>query len=136
MSMMELSKHVLNVGRNCGVTNLQLQKVMYFTLKDYLKDEGESEFIEKLYDEPFETWQYGPVVPDLYYRYSGNGSMTINDEGKYNNKYSIFDKAIKKYLSEDVFELVERSHQEKFWKEHQGENQERDEYTLDDIIGE
>lgn len=136
MSMEDLSKHILNVGKSHGVTNLQLQKVMYFTLKDYLRDNGRSKFIRGIYDEPFETWQYGPVVPDLYYRYSGNGSMAINDEGKYNDEYSIFDGSIRKYLNEDVFELVERSHQEEFWKEHQGENQERYEYPLDDIIGE
>lgn len=135
MSMLDLSKHILSVGKEKGVTNLQMQKVMYFAIKDYLNKNGSDNFINEVYDEPFETWQYGPVVPELYYRYSKNGSMAINDEGAYNEEYSSMDDSIKKYLNKNVFDLVEKSHEESFWQKHQGEAHRREEYSLKDIMG-
>lgn len=135
MSMLDLSKHILSVGKEKGVTNLQMQKIMYFAIKDYLNKNGLDKFINEVYDEPFETWQYGPVVPELYYRYSKNGSMAINDKGVYSEDYSSMDASIKKHLNENVFKLVEKSHEESFWQEHQGEAQQRQEYSLKDIMG-
>jgi uncharacterized phage-associated protein len=136
MSMLELSEHILAVGKqnDLRVTNLQLQKVMYFAIKDYVKIHHKNSFIESVYDEPFETWQYGPVVPELYYDYNLYGSMAIDSEGKYNEQYQVFDKSIIENLKENVFNLVEKSHREAFWQKYR-QQAVRKEYTLDDIVG-
>lgn len=56
---------------NCPVTNLQIQKILYYIQKDFLK-KGTVAF-----DDEIEAWQFGPVVPEVYYFFCGNGSMRI-----------------------------------------------------------
>jgi uncharacterized phage-associated protein len=64
VTMDALAEHILGVARinNVSVTSLQLQKVMFFSLKEAINrgllDKSE---IQKIYDRPFEVWRYGPV---------------------------------------------------------------------------
>lgn len=55
-----------------GVTNLKLQKVLYFAQAYYLAKLGRPIFSEKL-----EAWEYGPVVPEVYRKLKRNGSKPI-----------------------------------------------------------
>lgn len=137
MTMLNLSDHIVAVAKqnNLPITNLQLQKVMYFVIKDYLSKNGQDEFIKNIYDDPFETWQYGPVVPDLYFRFSIFGSTPMRIEGKYNEEYKVFDSSISKFLTENVFDLVKKSHEQSFWIENQKNKSEKVEYALGDITG-
>lgn len=51
------------------ISNLQLQKILYFLQVVYCRDTG-----GLLFPEQFEAWQYGPVLPEVYreyYVYSG-----------------------------------------------------------------
>jgi uncharacterized phage-associated protein len=43
------------------VTPMKLQKLLYFTYKEYLRRTG-----KKLFVEPFQVWQYGPVLGSVY----------------------------------------------------------------------
>lgn len=54
------------------ISNLQLQKILYFIQKKFLKERNEIAFAE-----PIEAWKHGPVVPEVYYRYCASGSMSI-----------------------------------------------------------
>ena len=51
---------------------MKLQKLIYFLYRDYLQETG-----EKLFYEPFEAWQYGPVVASVYDEFKGFGARTI-----------------------------------------------------------
>lgn len=53
------------------ITNLHLQKILYFIQKAYLR-EGSMAFPNLI-----EAWQFGPVVPDVYYYFSGFGVMSL-----------------------------------------------------------
>ena len=45
-------------------TNLKIQKLLYITEMAYVGiNEGEA----PLFSKDFEAWQYGPVIPDIYY---------------------------------------------------------------------
>ena len=44
------------------VSNLQLQKILYFLQKKYLIDEKRI-----LFSDEIQAWQFGPVVPEVYY---------------------------------------------------------------------
>ena len=55
-----------------GITNLKLQKVLYFAQAYYLAKLG-----RPLFSDTIEAWEYGPVVPSVYGRYRGNGSNPI-----------------------------------------------------------
>lgn len=135
MTMLDLSEHVIAVAKEneLAVTNLQLQKVMYFAIKEYLSTNGKNKFINDLYNEPFETWQYGPVVPEIYFRFNIFGSTPIRIDGKRNGMYKEFDESIVQLLNKNVFDLVEQSHKQSFWIENQKQKSEKAEYTLDDI---
>ena len=54
------------------ISNLQLQKILYYIQLYYLKETGFPAFRDSI-----EAWQFGPVVPNVYYRFSGNGAMPI-----------------------------------------------------------
>ncbi len=46
------------------VSNLKLQKILYFMWIDWFKARG-----EYLFDNKIEGWHFGPLVPDVYRRY-------------------------------------------------------------------
>lgn len=83
--------NALNVGNSVlqrafsediDVTPMKLQKLIYFIYHDYLCQTG-----MPLFNERFETWRYGPVVPSVYNKFKKYGSNAIRyygteDDGK------------------------------------------------------
>lgn len=49
------------LNENNDLTNLKLQKMLYFAQVEHLKKYG-----EPLFDDPIEAWKYGPVIPAIY----------------------------------------------------------------------
>jgi uncharacterized phage-associated protein len=60
-----------------GISNLKLQKVLYFAQAYYLAKLGRPIFIEEL-----EAWQFGPVVPEVYrkFKHYGNKPIIFEDD--------------------------------------------------------
>lgn len=116
MSMLNFAKHILAVANenNLSVSNLQLQKVMYFTIRE---QQDNNDLLSKVYDEPFYVWRYGPVVPKIYRKYRIYGASSIIEKGQKSDEYSIFDESIIKLLKEDLFTLIDKSREHKFWQE-------------------
>lgn len=54
------------------ISNLQLQKILYYVQREYVRKTGEGLFSDKI-----EAWQFGPVVRDVYYTYSIFGGSPI-----------------------------------------------------------
>ena len=71
----ELAKYIVSkcVADNCPISNLQLQKILYYIQKDYLTRDMLA------FSDDIEAWQFGPAVPDVYYHYCGFGAMPISD---------------------------------------------------------
>lgn len=69
-----LSKYIVSkcIDDNYPISNLQLQKILYYIQKDFLKRN------ELAFSDDIEAWQFGPVVPDVYYHYCGYGAMPIS----------------------------------------------------------
>lgn len=119
MSMEKFANHIIAVAQENGksITNLQLQKVMYFVLKDArdykILDENK---LKEIYDEPFQVWAYGPVIKTQYNRFSNFGSSPII--GVFDKDHSLDDlrDTILAYLDMNVFDLVSKSHEVDFWK--------------------
>lgn len=55
-----------------NITNLQLNKLLYFAQGHYLARTG-----KPLFDEEIEAWKYGPVVPCVYQAYKVCGRSPI-----------------------------------------------------------
>lgn len=56
------------------ISNLQLQKILYYIQREFLRIHS------KAFDDRIEAWQFGPVIPTVYYRFSGYGAMPIVQE--------------------------------------------------------
>ena len=59
---LEVAKYVINkcTVENYPVSNLQLQKILYFLQKKYLIQQG-----RRLFKDAIEAWQFGPVVSEV-----------------------------------------------------------------------
>jgi uncharacterized phage-associated protein len=54
------------------LTNLKLQKLLYFSQAEYYLKNNKS-----LFSDEIEAWDYGPVVPNVYHKYKSCGSFPI-----------------------------------------------------------
>lgn len=70
---LDLSKYIVSKCKkdNHPISNLQLQKILYYIQKEFLK-KGSAAFLDEI-----EAWQFGPVVPGVYYHFCGFGAMPI-----------------------------------------------------------
>lgn len=106
-------------SEDVDITPMKLQKLLYIFYKDYLKETQ-----EKLFDERFETWQYGPVLRSVYNVFKKYRANHIKEFHYFeNNKYStialpagsvvkkIFDNVWKTYGMIDGIRLSEMTHQ-------------------------
>ncbi|GEL05469.1 Panacea domain-containing protein [Rummeliibacillus stabekisii] len=117
------------------VNNLKLQKILYFLEARFLLEKGES-----LFNESIEKWKYGPVVPEVYFRFNHLGAESIkqvpqvfdfnlllqddfeiknlNSDTNYNfdsEDKDIIDTTILKLLPIGPFDLVEETHKHNSW---------------------
>lgn len=65
-------KYVGDNSEREGITNLKLQKILYFAQAYYL-----AKVKKPLFSEDIEAWEYGPVVPKIYRRYKKHGSNPL-----------------------------------------------------------
>lgn len=116
-NMMKFAEHIIAIANknNKFIINLQLQKIMYFTMKNTKVD---LDFLINLYDEPFEVWRYGPTVRVVYDKFKRFvTSPIISSNAKTHREYDIFDKEIVKLLDEDFWDLIELCQKEDFYQE-------------------
>lgn len=61
------------------ITNLKLQKLLFYLQSFWLAEYGEPLFAERV-----EAWTYGPVVPAVYDRFKGYGraALDVQKEGR------------------------------------------------------
>ena len=98
---------------NNDLTNLKLQKMLYFAQAEYLK-----EFNKKLFKDEIEAWQYGPVVKNVYEWLKDCGAFVITemdvklcdtDEIPVDIK-EFLDKIWDKYSKVSAWGLVQKTH--------------------------
>lgn len=92
---------------NHAITNLQLQKILYYLQKEFLKRD------EQLFSDDFVAWQFGPVIEEVYFEYCGFGARPIHRI--YNVIVSLkhrrmIDTIIEKKRSLPPWNLVEETH--------------------------
>ncbi|WP_373954897.1 DUF4065 domain-containing protein (plasmid) [Exiguobacterium acetylicum] len=110
-------------GQYFSLSNLKLQKIMYYCQGGHYKWDSERLIDDNL----FEAWQYGPVISEVYFQYKHFGQNDIKlahipNEDYFNSVFSeneietidaIWDQ-LKDY---SAFDLVESSHNELPWLE-------------------
>ena len=87
---------------NRPVSNLHLQKMLYFLQYVHAKQTGG----KLLFDEEFEAWPYGPVMRDVYVRYSRYGGRPIEELGDSTIHMS---KPLRSFVDAGIESMRERS---------------------------
>lgn len=99
------------------ISNLKLQKLVYYAQGFYL-----ALFGEPLFTEPIEAWTHGPVVPELYHHYKhyGSNSIPIPDDIdflKYDTQVrELLDDVYRVYGQFSAWKLRNMTHNEESWK--------------------
>lgn len=138
MSMEELANHIIAISQenNLSVSNLELQKILYFTLRNS-RNILDKETIKETYDESFLAWPYGPVAQRQNRRFRSFGCSPIIGIFDKVHKYEPLNPIILHFLKVDLFKMVDASHTHKFWKENSTaiKSGRRDiKYPLDEVL--
>lgn len=114
----KLSEHIISIAKEnkLPITNLGLQKVLYFTIH-LAKEDGILGDIElnELYDDKFEVWFNGPVVRSIYLKYRRFSCENIIGFFQQQKEFEPLNQIIIDLLKTDVFELVELSQRFDYW---------------------
>ena len=113
---------VNNKARGLGtnveyITNLKLQKLLYYAQGCHLAIYG-----KPLFNEPIVAWTYGPVVESVYRTYKRFGDFGISEFDTCTDSFSDDEKKILIGTDEtfgqfSAWKLVEMTHNEAPWKE-------------------
>lgn len=108
----DIANYIISKCENDGapISNLQLQKILYYVQREYVKITGNRLFLDKI-----EAWQFGPVIPDVYYTYAVFGGTPIrSSDGNCNSidtsATEIIDPIIEKKRELNPWALVEDTH--------------------------
>ena len=105
------------IGEESKITNLKLQKLLYYAQGLHL-----ALFDKELFSEEIEAWQHGPVCVSIYHKFK-NGSNTIQCEDCEKDFSKILSSEQIEFLDEiyDVFgqfsawKLRDMTHEEPTW---------------------
>lgn len=96
-------------GGRYEMTNLKLNKLVYFAQALALRRRG-----EPLFDDEIQAWAYGPVEPMVYYAFMEHGNGVIRQpKGETNRNVpleSVIDDVMGTYGRLTAFDLVNLSH--------------------------
>lgn len=150
---------VNNVLRRNNLTPLKLQKILYYVQVFYLiNNQSRPLFLDSI-----QKWQYGPVVPSVYFEFKDNGvshiseskstfSFQMSPNGGFNFDFSPFDpsrihndpsarRAIEEVtmslIDRDPFQLVHKTHLETVWLKDQSRilmGEKGIEYTIEELV--
>jgi uncharacterized phage-associated protein len=93
------------------ISNLQLQKILYYVQVHFLKKEN-----RVLFSDEIEAWALGPVVREVYMRYCGYGSTEIYETDKPNASFSkdemlVMDSIVEEKRAIKIWNLVNATHE-------------------------
>ena len=71
----DIAKYIVSycAHRQRPISNLKLQKMLYYTWIDYYKKTNNALFLNDIC-----AWQLGPVVPDVYYEFCSYAGTPIS----------------------------------------------------------
>jgi len=120
----EVADYFISLSNETGnlISNLKLQKLVYYTQAWHLGIYGEA-----LFQADFEAWVHGPVIPELYreYRQFGWKPIIREDLGEdyirefraklTSNELEVLNDVIDEYFGMTAFALEEQTHKEDPW---------------------
>lgn len=137
-NVLDVARYAINYSNDIGtpISNLQLQKIIYYIQAAFLVEKNEVCFNESILN-----WTYGPVVDEVYREFrtfgyapiprqevylninysSKNDRINIerkkfNDNIFYNCDKGIIEKMVNIYSNMEPFDLVNKTHSEDPWR--------------------
>lgn len=100
---------ILRHGEGLGLTNLKLNKLVYYAQVESIRENG-----SPLFDDAVEAWQYGPVEPAVYREFKRFGRSAVRPEPSarpvLGRAADIVDRVAATYGRLSAFDLVSFSH--------------------------
>ncbi|EFA69826.1 hypothetical protein CEP10_09870 [Cylindrospermopsis raciborskii S07] len=118
LTCFDVARYFIHLANETGsyISNLKLQKLVYYAQAWHL-----ALYDTALFEEEFEAWVHGPVIPVLYQQYKGFGWRPIQQEVEEpnlpENIRSFLDEVVEVYFQCDAYELERMTHQETPWIE-------------------
>jgi uncharacterized phage-associated protein len=108
-------------AEDADLSNLKLQKLLYYAQGHYLAAEG-----RPLFGDPIEAWSHGPVVSDVYHHFKGRGTSDIrlpkHDPFQWDDVDAETDEFLisvwNTYGGYSAWKLREMTHNEPPWRDH------------------
>lgn len=120
--VLDVAQYIIRRCHSQGrsISNLKLQKILYFVQAQYLVATG-----NKCFREEIEAWDFGPVVPEAYHYYKAYGSANIptfrrlgeNKEIISEEDRMIIDEIIDECSQRSASALVQITHNQAPWKD-------------------
>ncbi|MDR1879307.1 MAG: DUF4065 domain-containing protein [Tannerellaceae bacterium] len=121
MNANQISDYVISLTQNNieeNLTNLKLQKILYYLQGYYL-----AIYNEKLFDDEIESWRYGPVVSEVYHAYKSYGNYPIvlpdvemNFDYLSSSQKKFINKVYAYFRQFSAIKLMDMTHDELPWK--------------------
>ena len=151
--VLDVCRYIINYSNreDYGVSNLKLQKLLYFIQVYFLMNSKEN---EPCFGERIEAWDFGPLVPVAYHEYKQYGSTDIPPVESYidfdvDNPWSasmteydedcicdedkkLINAVVKKLADYSATDLVDITHRQAPWKDVYVQH-ENNEITIDSI---
>ncbi len=102
---------------------MKLQKLLYYSQGFFI-----AAFDKKLFEEPIEAWQFGPVVRDAYFHFKefGSASISLKDDERIidltQKEEELFQDVLEEYGQFSAIKLMNMTHEELPWKKTFNEN--------------
>ncbi|MGI0492332.1 Panacea domain-containing protein [Alkalinema pantanalense CENA528] len=96
------------------ISNLKLQKLVYYAQAWHL-----ALYDRPLFDEDFQAWVHGPVIPELFEKYKHFGWRPIDEDAKIDlpdDIVSHLNDVADEYFRCDAYELEQMTHIEEPWQ--------------------
>lgn len=125
---------IANYGGQMRITNLGLNKLVYFAQAEALKRQGTALFLDRI-----EAWEYGPVEPLVYHSFKryGRGVIPVATEPISSctlQDMEIMDSVMESYGKLTAYDLVKLSHKDGgAWKARYTPNEDV-EIRIEDIL--
>ena len=115
VSCFEIANYFIWLASETGsfISNLKLQKLVYYTQAWHLAIYG-----EPLFEEDFQAWIHGPVIPELYQKYESFGWRPIDVDVTPQlppATIEFLERVSDEYFSCDGYELERMTHAEAPW---------------------
>jgi uncharacterized phage-associated protein len=98
-----LGNFILDAADRCsiGVSNLALNKIMYFSFGQYYKN-----YKCYIFQDKFEAWQYGPVIPEIYHQFKIYENKKIESRATKLNFKSGINEIVNYYFDQDKADFL------------------------------